>query len=119
MRRSRVFFGIIPLALILILAACGGKAASSGGTRVNVTEKDFAITLDKTGVPAGDVTFDILNQGPSAHNFQINEVDKMSATIEVGKTTTLTVNLKPGIYTYICAVAGHEQLGMKGTVTVT
>jgi uncharacterized cupredoxin-like copper-binding protein len=28
------------------------------------------------------------------------------------------VNLKPGTYEFYCPVPGHEQAGMKGTLTV-
>jgi uncharacterized cupredoxin-like copper-binding protein len=35
-----------------------------------------------------------------------------------GKTSKVTVNLKPGKYTFYCTVPGHEQAGMKGSLTV-
>ncbi len=93
-------------------AAAGG----GGGNVVNVAENDFAIMLDNSTVSAGTVTFNIKNAGPSPHNFMIG--GKMSETIEMGKTTTLKVDLKAGPQKYICNIAGHEQLGMVGTLTV-
>ena len=36
-----------------------------------------------------------------------------------GGSDTLTVKLKPGTYTFYCPVPGHEQAGMKGTLTVS
>ena len=35
-----------------------------------------------------------------------------------GGTSTVTVTLKPGTYTFYCSVDGHEAAGMKGTLTV-
>ena len=35
-----------------------------------------------------------------------------------GATSTFTVSLKPGKYEFYCQVPGHEQAGMKGTLTV-
>jgi uncharacterized cupredoxin-like copper-binding protein len=35
-----------------------------------------------------------------------------------GTSATANVNLKPGKYTFFCSVPGHEQAGMKGTLTV-
>jgi plastocyanin len=70
---------------------------------------------------AGKVTFDFTNPSPLPHNFAIkgNGVKAgPSATIFGGKTASLTVTLKPGTYEYYCAVPGHEQAGMKGTLTV-
>jgi uncharacterized cupredoxin-like copper-binding protein len=34
-----------------------------------------------------------------------------------GKRSVI-VKLKPGTYTFYCSVPGHEQAGMKGTLTV-
>ena len=35
-----------------------------------------------------------------------------------GGTSKVSVNLKPGTYTFYCSVPGHEAGGMKGTLTV-
>jgi len=85
---------------------------------VNAIEKDFAIALDKSSVAAGTITFAIKNDGPPPHNLASPGLKKVSETIDAGATTKLTVDLKAGTYTYICNVPGHEQLGMKGTLTV-
>jgi len=108
-------------------------AASSGGTSttINATEKDFAISIDKSSVPAGSVTFKISNQGPSPHNVGVTKqsdssksgitgpVIKDSPTIDAGKTTSITVDLQPGTYNVVCTVPGHVQLGMIVALTVT
>ena len=48
-----------------------------------------------------------------------NGVDKAGQTVNKGGTSTISVNLKPGKYTFFCPVPGHRQAGMQGTVTVT
>jgi uncharacterized cupredoxin-like copper-binding protein len=35
-----------------------------------------------------------------------------------GGKSTVTVDLKPGKYTFYCPVPGHRQAGMQGTLTV-
>jgi plastocyanin len=108
-------------------AAAGGSAVAGGGSDVpaaagdnaiNAIEKDFAIALDKTTIKAGSITFNVKNNGPSPHNLDIKELNKATANIDPGKTATLTVDLKPGTYTVICDIPGHEQLGMHVTLTV-
>jgi plastocyanin len=100
-------------------AAAASSAASGGAsTTINATEKDFAIALDNSSVPAGAVTFKIKNSGPSPHDIGIKELNKASDIVDPGKSGELTVDLKAGTYTVICTIPGHEQLGMKMTLTV-
>jgi uncharacterized cupredoxin-like copper-binding protein len=100
--------------------AAAASSASGGGasTTINATEKDFAIALDNSSVPAGSVTFKIKNNGPSPHDIGIKELNKASDIIDPGKSGEITVDLKAGTYTVICTIPGHEQLGMKMTLTV-
>jgi len=112
--------------------AAGGGAAPATST-INAEEKDFAISLSSSTVKAGTVTFNIKNTGQSPHNLGVvknngaskaqgltNQSDlvKDSATIDGGKTTTLTVDLQPGTYSIVCTIPGHIQLGMIVTLTV-
>lgn len=107
-------------------AAGGNTASGSGapaqiigdGLTVNATEKDFAIQMDTSLVKPGTVTFKIKNEGPSPHNIAIKELNKTSDTFDAGKSGEFKVDLKEGTYTVICAVPGHEQLGMKVTLKV-
>lgn len=102
------------------VAPVGGNdaPAPAGDNAINVVEKDFAIAMDKTTIKAGAITINIKNNGPSPHNIEIKELTKVSDNIDAGKTSSLAVDLKPGTYTVICNIPGHEQLGMKMTLTV-
>lgn len=115
----------------------GGTPAAGGGgggpaTTINATEKDFAIALDKSSVPAGTITFSIKNTGPSPHNLGVvagngaskasgitGKTIKDSENIDAGKTGTLAVDLQPGTYQVVCSIPGHVQLGMIVQLTVT
>jgi len=46
-------------------------------------------------------------------------IDKKGPTAtSQGSSSTLTVTLKAGTYTFYCPVDGHKAAGMKGTLTV-
>ncbi len=103
-------------------AAPAGGAASGGGaaSTVNVVGNDFKFMLDKTSVPAGNVTFAFKNEGPTQHNFVllVGGKEQASMLIDAGKSANFSANLPAGTYKYVCNVAGHEQLGMVGMLTV-
>lgn len=95
-----------------------GGPAPAGDTAFNAEEKEYAITLDKTQIKAGSITFNVKNIGTLPHNLEVVELKKVSENIDSGKSATLTVDLQPGTYTVICNIPGHAQLGMKTTITV-
>jgi uncharacterized cupredoxin-like copper-binding protein len=97
---------------------------SSGGkpTTLKLSADASAIKFDKTKLdaPAGKVTIDMKNPSALQHNVAIsgNGVNEEGETVGQGGTSTVTANLKSGKYTFFCTVDGHEQAGMKGTLTV-
>ena len=121
----------VPIATVVLstlLAACGGAAASLGPATpvpsgvIAVEAKDFAFTPSAISVPAGAVTFSIRNAGSQQHEFELLRGDQVVDEVEgmvPGLTKDATINLEPGEYTFVCKLNGHDQLGMKGTLTVT
>ncbi len=74
-------------------------------------------------VAGSTVTIDVTNDGPTPHNLTVRnesgEVVMATADLSVDGTETITAELEPGEYTTFCSLAGHESLGMSGTLTVT
>ncbi len=69
---------------------------------------------------AGKVTIDFDNPAALEHNVAIEQNGKQIATSETiaeGKTS-VSANLTPGTYTYLCTVPGHAEAGMEGTLVV-
>ena len=120
--------GPTTFALAIALAACGGSGASvapatpaPSGT-VLVEAKEYAFTPSTITVPAGAVTFSVRNGGTEEHEFEVFKGETVVDEIEglvPGLTKNLSVTLEAGEYTYMCVLNGHDQLGMKGTLTVT
>lgn len=91
-------------------------AVEKGGEKLGFTSR--ALTAR-----AGTVTITLANgardEYPHGIAIEGNGVDKDGAIVRPGNTTSVTVKLKPGRYTFYCPVHEHEQYGMKGTLTVT
>ena len=125
---------LAPLARVAALAVaaafavgCGADQPSGSPTPVPsgviaVNALEFKYEPATLTVPAGEVRFAIRNTGNIEHEFEIFKGDTVVDEIEgllPGQTKELTVTLEPGEYTYVCKLAGHEEQGMKGTLTVT
>jgi nitrite reductase (NO-forming) len=98
-------------------------AAPAAGATVSVAADpsgQLAFVQKTLTAPAGKVTFVFTNDAPVPHNFAIKDgvTDGPTDTISGGANAKLTVDLPAGTYEYYCAVPGHEQAGMKGTLTV-
>jgi uncharacterized cupredoxin-like copper-binding protein len=101
----------------------GGEAAKrapQAGEKIAVVEKEYSIELPRTTFKAGDLTFDVRNEGKVPHDLAVEDGGNESKTplIDGGGQESLVVDLKPGKYTLYCTVPGHEDLGMKKEVTV-
>jgi plastocyanin len=96
------------------------KPAVAKGGKLTIPAIDgTAFAFTKATAPAGSVTFDMPNKSPLAHNIALKGVAGAAGkVIPQGQTSTFTTTLKAGTYTFICEVPGHEQAGMKGTLTV-
>jgi uncharacterized cupredoxin-like copper-binding protein len=94
---------------------------TSTATSVPVSETEFKITLPKSTLAAGSYRFEVKNDGKIEHDLVVkgNGVDEKTPTIAPGKSATLNVDLKPGIYDVYCSIPGHKQAGMDLKLTVT
>lgn len=83
-------------------------------------EGQLAYGTKQLAAKAGKVTIDFANASPLAHNVVIAQGSKVlgQTPVKTG-SSTLNVTLKPGTYTFYCAVPGHRQAGMEGTLTVS
>jgi len=167
MRRTKLLLRVMATvaALTLALAACSssddGSSTTTGTTgtttateaptstaaegtpvAVAIGETDVQnmyMNVDPATVPAGMVTFTIVNEGVKKHEFVIMSTDVMVADLKVegdevveddysvvgevedlagGDTATLTVDLEPGHYALICNLKGHFRMGMSSDFTV-
>jgi plastocyanin len=101
-----------------------GSSGGGGGEELQVAaDPGGQLKFDKTSLDAkaGQVTIVMDNPSsiPHAVGIEGNGVDEDGETVGQGeKSTAGPVELKAGEYTFYCPVPGHEEAGMKGTLTV-
>jgi plastocyanin len=96
-------------------------AKGPGGT-LQLAASPTDLAFDKTSLTSkpGKVTIDFNNPAALEHNVAIEQNGKeiaVSETLAKGKTS-VSAELAPGTYTYLCTVPGHAEAGMEGTLTV-
>jgi hypothetical protein len=131
--------------------ACEAENGTSAGrdSEVHVTLNEWAITVDKKTVKAGNVEFDVKNIGSEKHEFVVihgakpgdlqitdkgideeNLPNGASSSGEIGNVKaktghcTVTFKLAAGDYTLMCNIVDdmghvHAQMGMVTPFTVT
>ena len=127
----RAVWMVLPLVVAALVAAgCGGDGDENGtattqaeGTTLQLAaDPDGALAFDKTTLdaPAGTVTIDLTNDSSVPHNVEVegNGVEAKSDTV-TGEATSVTVDLESGTYEFYCAVPGHKEAGMEGTLNVS
>ncbi len=84
-----------------------------------VTSFDIYFEPTEVAIPADtDVTFNLPNDGASAHNFSIDELE-IDVDIAPGRNgANRDQRAEPGTYEYYCNVPGHREAGMVGMLVV-
>ena len=118
-------------------------ASAQTSTRMTITLSEYSIMAETPSVPAGDVTFDVVNTGDEVHEMIVfksdldvkalpqssknkDEVDEdavgeyIGAFEDVQSATSAngTLVLGPGRYILLCNLTKHYGLGMVSTLTV-
>jgi plastocyanin len=126
---------LVLAASVLALSACGGGSSSSsttpattggggggGGSTVQISaDPSGALKFEQTDVSAsaGSITIDFTNMSSLPHDVRIEGNGASGGTDQItDSSTSATVDLEPGTYTFFCSVDGHRAAGMEGTLTV-
>jgi uncharacterized cupredoxin-like copper-binding protein len=101
----------------------GTAAAATGpGGTVALAAADYKFNPSDPTVKSGEVTFNLKNDGQTAHSLEIEDVNgqdqELEGDVSPGQSGTLRVNLPPGKYEFYCPVSNHKELGMEGEITV-
>jgi uncharacterized cupredoxin-like copper-binding protein len=112
------------------------------GLKGDMSKATMSIDTDRKTVPAGMVTFNVTNiSKDTVHEMLViplaskdtplpyisaeNRVDEEGShdlgevsELDPGKSGSLTLDLKPGLYALVCNIPGHYMAGMWSTITV-
>lgn len=100
-----------------------GEAGAKGpGGTLQLAADPTALAFDKPSLSSkpGKVTIDFTNPAAIEHDVAIEQDGQeiaASALIGEGKTS-VSADLAPGTYTFLCTVPGHAESGMEGTLVV-
>jgi uncharacterized cupredoxin-like copper-binding protein len=135
----------IPAALALVVFRTAERRPEPAplGTPVNVLLEDFKVHRDAAVVPAGTVSFRILNEGPTTHEVIVVRTDRAPGKLplqrdgltvnedgpgvelldeveglDIDDRRTLNLRLTPGNYVLYCNLEGHYLGGMYASLTV-
>ena len=98
-------------------------APDASGEVIELGVDGNKLAFDRTTLTAaaGSITLELDNTSTIVHNIAIEDASgsQLAAGELVGKgeTSTITVDLEPGTYTYFCEP--HKSAGMTGTLTVS
>jgi uncharacterized cupredoxin-like copper-binding protein len=110
------------LAVAVQQAGAGKPVAAKGGKLMIPADPtgQLAYITKKATAPAGKLTIESKNEASIPHDIALegSGVNAKGKTVQNGATSTISVTVKPGKYTFYCTVQGHRQAGMEGTLTV-
>jgi plastocyanin len=107
-----------------------GKTAEEKAGKLELAANpagQLAYTASKATASTGPVTIVMANMSGVSHNIAVEAGENgatpkgtaIAASSFITKgSTSITLNLKPGKYTFFCQAPGHRAAGMYGTITV-
>lgn len=101
-----------------------GTIADDQRRRVSVRLLEWDVQTSRDTVPAGEITFEVMNTGTMEHALEVEggSVEEETDHIAPGGTATLTLRLEPGTYELYCPVVNggeHRARGMRTELVVS
>ena len=117
------------VAVVVMLAAGGIGALARAqdaptdaplSTTIQVVLNDLYFEPTELRVPAGaSISIQVVNEGAGVHTFDIDELNVHSGDLASGGSITLMFFTgEPGTYEFYCAIPGHREAGMVGSLIV-
>ena len=119
MRRNKIAAGIVVLAVgVGGVAATGSQARPAATYKLSADKSKLKFNVSTIRAKAGKVTLTMANPSSLPHAVGVQGKGK-GKTVTKGGTSTYSVTLKKGTYTFYCPVGSHAKAGMKGKLIVS
>ena len=117
MREVRSIVGAVAACALCAAGVALGASPARKPVVVRVAMRDYHFVLSRAKVPVGEVKFELVNRGATAHDFLI--AGHRSRILQPGQQQAMTVTFKRASrQLYVCTIPGHAALGMKGVLDV-
>jgi plastocyanin len=108
---------VLLAASVALASAPVGQSAVDASADASIKAKHVKFSSTKLEVAAGRATVSFANDDLFWHTFTIRELG-VDLRVPVRAERTVAFNARPGTYEFVCAIPGHAQAGMKGTLIV-
>jgi plastocyanin len=98
-------------------ALISGDRATPDAT-ISLVAENVAFSEEVLVGPSGEITVEVANRDLFWHTFTVEDLG-VDLRVPVGAERTVAFDAPPGTYQYICAIPGHPEAGMKGSLIVT
>ena len=143
---QRLRLGLLALSAFLVVGVGYGAttptASAQAPTRMTMTLNEWSIIAETPEVPAGEITFDVVNSGEDVHEVIFirsdmdiaalppstvrGEVDEDAVgeyvggfeDVQPGAQSSGAITLAPGRYILLCNLTNHYAKGMVSTLQV-
>ena len=90
--------------------------------RVQVVAREYSYSLSRRTVKAGRVIVELVNRGEDTHDLDLRRVGGTRTfhfpSVQPGQVVDRELKLVPGRYVLWCAIADHQERGMRAVLRV-
>ena len=106
---------VVLIGLVAWGALATGPETSSGD--INLVSENVAFSDTDLSATPGPVSVTLENNDLFWHTFTIDELG-VDLRVPTGAALSVTFEAPPGTYRFVCAIPGHTDAGMEGTLTI-
>lgn len=119
-RRLARVVAAVALAVILVVAGVAAASASNttpSGKAIVISATNARYSATMLTAQHGTVTVDFTNNDLFWHTFTVPALG-VDIRVPVKGHGQVSFNAAPGSYEFFCAIPGHKQIGMRGTLII-